>query len=59
VERNTVWRDMAAMERKYAAVSVKQAAAPGLLRFRCGWRRRMRARVRRQRAFLGGLVAEQ
>ncbi|KAG2437638.1 hypothetical protein HYH02_011277 [Chlamydomonas schloesseri] len=29
VERNTVWRDMAAMERKYAAVSVKQAAAPG------------------------------
>ncbi|GFR50479.1 hypothetical protein Agub_g12739 [Astrephomene gubernaculifera] len=26
VERNTVWRDMAAMERKYAAVSVKQAA---------------------------------
>ncbi|KAG2486184.1 hypothetical protein HYH03_015147 [Edaphochlamys debaryana] len=26
VERNTVWRDMAALERKYAAVSVKQAA---------------------------------
>ncbi len=26
VERNTVWRDMAAMERKYAAVSVKQGA---------------------------------
>ncbi|EFJ40649.1 hypothetical protein VOLCADRAFT_99526 [Volvox carteri f. nagariensis] len=28
VERNTVWRDMAAMERKYAAVTVKQATAP-------------------------------
>nr|BCL66194.1 low-affinity phosphate transporter [Volvox reticuliferus] len=28
VERNTVWRDMAAMERKYVAVSVKQATAP-------------------------------
>nr|BCL66262.1 low-affinity phosphate transporter [Volvox reticuliferus] len=32
VERSTVWRDMAAMERKYAAVSVKQATAPGGLR---------------------------
>nr|BBC28486.1 low-affinity phosphate transporter [Eudorina sp. NIES-3984]BBC28497.1 low-affinity phosphate transporter [Eudorina sp. 2006-703-Eu-15] len=30
VERNTVWRDMAAMERKYAAVSV---TAPGGLRW--------------------------
>nr|ADI46909.1 PTC1m [Volvox carteri f. nagariensis] len=39
VERNTVWRDMAAMERKYAAVSVKQAAAPGSLSTSGNWLR--------------------
>ncbi|KXZ57061.1 PTC1 protein [Gonium pectorale] len=37
VERNTVWRDMAAMERKYAAVSVKQASPTGSAR--AGWLR--------------------
>lgn len=36
VERNTVWRDMAAMERKYAAVSVKQGAGAAAGRPRWG-----------------------